>query len=962
VPEPATEELRAGADCLFTMPFAVPRPSWLVVAFATAAAVLLVGLQVSTQGPGRANRLTRINGAEAVEGEVLVKYRDGSQRINQLAVEAAVDADEAQTLDRQGTRRVRSRRFRTVDLLAMLSSDPDIEFVEPNYTIRLLLRPNDSQYFSLWGLFNTGVNPIGYGGAAGWDIHAEDAWNISTGSRNNVVAILDSGVDYNHPDLAANMWSAPSAFQVTVGGVTVTCQAGTHGFNAITRTCDPMDDHYHGTHAAGTIGAVGNNGLGVTGVNWIASMMAVKILNSTGGGTVADAVAGLEFVVQAKAAFPSAANVRILNNSWGSSGPSVSLQNAITATNSADMLFVAAAGNSGSNNDLAPVYPASYGTPNVVAVAASTNWDERATFSNYGATSVDLAAPGTAILSTGPGNTYRVAQGTSMAAPHVSGAGLLALSMCMLSTQQLKYLLLQTVEPRTALAGITATGGRLSARDALDSCPYPKVVDMTMTPHVASPQALGTTVRWVARPEGGRTPYEFRWLVWDGTTWITARNWAPSSNSVYHFDEFEWIPGSPNGSYRVMAQVRSAWNTGAPDLSVSKPFVITAPVTSATLTPNLATPQGPGATVTWTASAAGGTEPYEYQFKVYDGGGWTVARSWSTSNTFSWTPSVPNPNYRVMVQVRGTWNDAPSGEFAIWKPFPISAVATSVTLTSNLTSPRLPGTTVVWSAAASGGEQPYQYQFLTWNGSAWTIARAWSTTSTFSWTPTVANANYFVAVHVRSAWNTGGDKETSTSRPFVIVPPVSSASLSPDMAAPRGLGTTVTFTASASGGQSPYQFRWGVRRGGVWTVGNWSSSNAFAWTPTLSGTDYQVRVEVRGSWNTAGAAESTASVTYPIMPVATAATVTPNLSSPRAPGTTIRWTASASGGQAPYQYRWAVWNGSTWTTVSTWSTSNWFDWTPTVANANYKVAVVVRSAWNTSGQAEFTAVQPFVVQ
>jgi hypothetical protein len=934
-------------------------PGWPVVVAATAMVVFVLGFSVSTQGPGRGSRITRINGAEAVEGEVLLKFRDGGLPANHTTIEAAADADVAEAVNRQGVRRMRSRRLRTTELIDMLASDPDVEYVEPNYVVRLALTPNDPQFPSLWGLLNTGDNPVGGGGAAGWDIHAPDAWNLSTGSRSNVIAILDTGVDYNHVDLADNIWSAPSAYQVTVGGVTITCQAGTHGFNAVTRTCNPMDDHYHGTHAAGTIGAEGNNGLGVTGVNWTASMMAVKILGSSGSGTVADAVAGLEFVMQAKTAFPAAANVRVISNSWASSGSSLSLLNAINAANSADMLFVAAAGNSGSNNDVSPVYPASYGTPNMVSVAASTNVDTRASFSNYGASSVHLAAPGVSILSTVPGNAYGVASGTSMATPHASGTALLMLSMCTLSTQQLKYLLLQNVEAVSGFAGITITGGRLSARELLRDCPYPKVIDMTLTPSLAAPQLAGTTVYWVARPEGGRRPYEFRWLVWDGATWTTAQDWTVKPITALS-DVFYWTPTSSNHSYKVMAQVRSAWNTGTPDLSVSKPYDISGPVSSISLTSNLASAQPLGSTVTWTASATGGETPYEFQFKVYDANGaWSVVQPWSTSNTYSWTPGVASANYRVMAQVRGAGNTAPSGELAVWKPFTINARATSVTLTPTLTSPRIPGTSIVWWAVADGGEQPYSYQFLIWNGSVWTVARAWDTSGSFNWTPTVANANYFVAVQARSAWNSG-DKEVSTSRPFSILPPVSSVSVTPDIAAPRAPGTTVTFTAAASGGQGPYQYQWSVYNGTTWTVVRaWSTNSVYAWTPTVAYA-YQVKVQARSSWNTWGAERET-TMPYYIGAVVTAATITPNLSSPRPRNTTIRWTASASGGEAPYEYRWTVWNGSVWTLMGGWSTSNIFDWTPTSANANYKVGVAVRSAWN-EGQGELTVSKAFVIQ
>ena len=182
------------------------------------------------------------------------------------------------------------------------------------------------------------------------------------------------------------MWSAPADFTVTIGDLTITCAAGTHGFNAITNLCDPMDDNNHGTHVSGTIGAVGNNSLGVVGVNWTASIMGAKFLNAGGSGTTAGAINAIEFVVQAKEAFADtgAANVRVLSNSWGGGGFSQALLDEINRANDSGMLFVAAAGNNGRNNDVFPFYPANYDAPNMIAVAATDNQDARASFSKIG--------------------------------------------------------------------------------------------------------------------------------------------------------------------------------------------------------------------------------------------------------------------------------------------------------------------------------------------------------------------------------------------------------------------------------------------------------------------------------------------------------------------------------------------------------------------------------------------------
>jgi subtilisin family serine protease len=303
-------------------------------------------------------------------------------------------------------------------------------YAEPNYIVRAFSTPNDAGFPQLWGLENTGqVINGGLPGSAGSDIRAVLAWSVSLGSTAHVVGVIDTGIDYTHPDLVPNIWSAPTAFTVDLGGgTTISCAAGTHGFNALTRTCNPMDDHGHGTHVTGTIGASGNNGIGVVGVNWTTQLMGIKFLDASGEGTVADAIAGIRFAVAARRAFPGAADVRVLSASWGGFEYSQALLDEITAIQAEDMLLVAAAGNSGFNNDVFPIYPASYNAANIVSVAATTNTNSRAFFSNYGPATVHLGAPGVDILSTIPGNSYSFASGTSMATPHVSGAAALVLS------------------------------------------------------------------------------------------------------------------------------------------------------------------------------------------------------------------------------------------------------------------------------------------------------------------------------------------------------------------------------------------------------------------------------------------------------------------------------------------------------------------------------------------------------
>ncbi len=322
--------------------------------------------------------------------------------------------------------------------------------------------PNDPSFSQQWGWLNTAM--------PGADVGATNAWAVSTGSTAYVAGVVDTGIDYTHPDLAANVWSAPSQFTVKLSWGTLTCPAGSHGYNAILRSCDPKDDHSHGTHVSGTIGAIGNNGIGVTGMNWSTQIMGLKFLDSTGTGSSSDAIDAMEFALQAKALFGTAANIRVFSNSWGGDGFSQSLLDEINRAGNADILFVVAAGNSSSNDDTSPTYPASYSAPNLITVAATTSTDTLASFSNYGAATVHLGAPGVNILSTLPNNSYGYYSGTSMATPHVSGAALLILSKCALNTASLKSTILANVDPLPGLSGLTVTGGRLNVNKAIRSC------------------------------------------------------------------------------------------------------------------------------------------------------------------------------------------------------------------------------------------------------------------------------------------------------------------------------------------------------------------------------------------------------------------------------------------------------------------------------------------------------------
>ena len=361
------------------------------------------------------------------------------------------------------------------DTVAALSHNPDVEYAQPNYVYHATRTPNDARFGELWGLSNTGQYVNGVRGIFGSDIDAPGAWSITTGSPDVVVGVIDTGVDYNHPDLAANIWTNPD--EIPGNGVDDDGDGyidDVHGINAISddpryiRPGDPNDDEGHGTHVSGTIGAVGDNGIGVTGVNWTTRIMGLKFLSSSGGGYDSDAVACIDYAVMMK---QRGVNVRALNASWGGPGGSPALKEAISRAGQAGILFVAAAGNDALDNDTHQSTPATFNLPNLIAVAATDGMDRLAWFSNYGRNSVHVAAPGVDILSTVPlfpGHGYAFMDGTSMATPHVTGLAALILSaMPELGTQELKNLIMSSVDPIPGLPVIS--GGRVNAARALDS-------------------------------------------------------------------------------------------------------------------------------------------------------------------------------------------------------------------------------------------------------------------------------------------------------------------------------------------------------------------------------------------------------------------------------------------------------------------------------------------------------------
>jgi hypothetical protein len=353
------------------------------------------------------------------------------------------------------------------DVLAWAAHTPEILSFEPDFVLQSSSLPIDPGFTSQWGLNNTAID--GYG-VIGADIHATQAWDITTGSQSVVVGVVDSGIDLNHPDLAANVWTNPG--EIAGNGIDDDHNGfvdDVHGWNFVENNNNVQDGYGHGTHVSGIIGAVGNNGQGTTGINWQVSIMPLRFQDNYGVGDTGGAIAALNYATMMRRDY--GINIVVTNNSWGGgTGASAMLQDAIRAQGDVGITFVTAAGNSAANCDVSPRYPACFNPPNVISVAATDRYDMLAGFSNYGATTIDLGAPGVGIYSTRPNGTYGSMSGTSQAAPQVSGVvALLAAAKPGITVTQIRTAILGSVDPLPGLAGKTVTGGRLNAAAALAS-------------------------------------------------------------------------------------------------------------------------------------------------------------------------------------------------------------------------------------------------------------------------------------------------------------------------------------------------------------------------------------------------------------------------------------------------------------------------------------------------------------
>ncbi len=480
---------------------------------------------------------------EIIPGQVIIKYKPTVSMMATTSIAAEMGLTAIKGISRLQAVVYQIPAGKTLEqVLEECKSRHEIEYAEPNYRLYALDIPNDPDFNKLWGLHNTGQT----GGQVDADIDAPEAWNKAKGRSEIIVGVIDTGIDYNHPDLAANMWKNPGEIpnnnrdDDNNGYVD-----DVYGYDFVNRDGDPMDDNRHGTHVAGTIGAVGNNDKGIVGVNWTVRLMALKFLSASGSGSTADAAEAIIYAADNGAMLTS--------NSWGGGGESQTLKDAIQYAQDKGLLFIAAAGNESKDNDGPnPNYPSSYTNESIIAVAASTDRDVLASFSNYGKTSVDLAAPGEDIYSTTPGNRYEYLSGTSMATPHVAGAAALVWAYFYPNTnwRKVKYSLFGAVDYVRSMEGWVLLDGRLNVNEALTDKPLvavltkPEDTNDTNGPYTVDASAV----------DNDTTTAVLMYYEFSGAS-TQSDTVAMQSRSPYVFTGS--IPGTPAGTtvkYKILAR------------------------------------------------------------------------------------------------------------------------------------------------------------------------------------------------------------------------------------------------------------------------------------------------------------------------------------------------------------------------------------------------------------------------
>ncbi|MEW6745825.1 MAG: S8 family peptidase [Planctomycetota bacterium] len=570
--------------------------------------------------------------------------------------------------------RATARRLETLD---------DVKYAHPNMILHAAGFPNDPSFSLQWG-FHQGSDA---------DIDAPEAWDLHTDASPVIVAVIDTGIQWDHPDLAANLWT--NADEVPGNGIDDDANGyvdDVHGYDWVNGDADPFDDNSHGTHCAGTVGAHTNNGLGVAGTCWRVQLMALKFLSAGGSGTIEDAILAVEYSMMNGA--------HLSSNSYGcycSYSDMQGLYDAVDAAGDAGMLFVAAAGNDNVNNDVWFFYPSSFDLPEVLAVAASDPSDNKAWFSNFGPTTVDIAAPGQDIYSTVPGNSYGYKSGTSMACPHVAGAVALVSSYCPeLPLVEVKQILMDSVDLLPSFSGLIVSNGRLNLRRALDECPLPVTIEVLDPDGGELIYADSYTILWGWSDPSGRIDHVAIRLQDGGGNDIGLIDGSETNDGHYAWD----ASGLADGSYRIRIDAIDAYSNVLASDNSDASFRIDRSTSVAVGGPNGGELFYATHDITWLASDPDG-EIDHVRLVLQDATGtdlFTIADGEPNDGVYSWdTTTVADGSYRIRIEALNASYQV-LGEDASDDSFRVDHSTVALVLAPNGGEAIEEATTISWSA------------------------------------------------------------------------------------------------------------------------------------------------------------------------------------------------------------------------------------------------------------------------
>ena len=789
---------------------------------------------------------------EHVSDEVIVRFREGVDESRKDLARFRVSGNRKKIFKTvRGLEVIKlPRNISVQEAIAIYEQDPDVLYAEPNYKLRLTAKPeltatpNDPSFGSLYGLTR---------------INAPAAWNITTGSSNAVVAVIDTGIDYTHPDLAANMFHNTAdcnsdGIDNDGNGYIDDC----FGIDVANGDSDPMDDHYHGTHVAGTIGAVGNNAIGIVGVNWNVQLLACKFFDASGSATTEGAIECLEYVKEMK---DRGVNIVATNNSWGGDENSQALYDAIDVQRQHGILLIAGAGNGnafgiGQNNDSVPFYPCNYFLANIICVAATTSTDAKASFSNFGKHTVHVGAPGNNILSTLPGNSYGSLSGTSMATPHVSGvAALLKAQDSNRDWRTIKNLILAGGDTVSSMAN-TITGKRINANGAM-TCSN-KVIQArlqpianTITASPGVPVNLGFQNINCANPNGN-VPVSVSpgnstvTLLDDGTgtdqaagDGIYSAQWTPTAAGTYTLI----FPGNDSVSVTVanptISVTPSSLNFGFVNVGISKDL-------------NVVVKNSGGGILA-------GTTTTSAPLSIVAGGSYNLSAGQSQNVTVRFTPTSAS-NFANNVTFTGGGDASLSVTGVGLPPATVSVTPPSVAAGGTVTA--------TWSGIGSPTSTDWIGLYPTGASDQYTSRISWRyTTGTASGSvpytipATLAPGTYELRLFTNFTYNRIGTSNTFT---VTASPPVT-ASLS---VTPSSIAAGGTVTATWSGIAAPTSTDWiGLYAPGTpdsyqyyyrwqYTTGTASGSMPFAIPATLPPGTYELRLYANFTYNRIGTSNS----------------------------------------------------------------------------------------------------------